>query len=332
MSLKTVLLNLMIILSAAESIQPSDDPETLIKDPEITKSIKNNNGDPIPPGYYSYVVLFKYKNKSKVRIYNDSDFSTTSLLICSGTILNRRWVITKASSIGHYRTKIYEIVAQPYIPLPLTSSTLLTHTIEWVLLHPDHQPGDITTDVALVRVTKDFKFTLDLRNVNLGFPQIPPTYTNCTMPVWSWFFIDNFNQSRKRIDKGQISLTVITTGCHKDFLCLKPVPPKGPCGLNTGMPIICNTAMVAVYFGNETTRGCSGQVPDMVTALRVDTPFYEKWFEEASYFDDQSDDIMGSAELRMCGGAKKTVSGPTCLIASFLVIRFGTYPNLKLFN
>ncbi|EFA08189.1 hypothetical protein TcasGA2_TC005816 [Tribolium castaneum] len=316
MFLRVLLLSFLIVFEA-ESIKSPDELAALFQEPQNKKIIKNNNGERVPPGYYSYAVIFKLMKEPKSHLFNNSDFFE-SLAICSGTVLNRRWVVTKASPIAYYKTKLYRVMVQPD-----GSQASNTYKVESVLLHPNHFPGDITTDVALVRVARDFQFALDLRNANLGFPVMPLNQTACKMPVWSFFFVDNSNSS-KIMEKGEISLTVVTTGCHTDFLCLKPNNSKAPCSFNIGMPIICNTVLTAVYFGNETTGGCNGQLPEMVTALRADTPFLEYWFNETGYFDDMSDNITGSAELRRCSGANSPLSG--AIIFTFVSIFFSLPP------
>lgn len=276
-----------------------DDPRILYEDPVIKALIKNNNGGEIPSGYYSHVAVFVRKPDYKAYDLDKTDFSLHTLFISSCTILNRRWAVSKATPIVDYRIEKYWLVAQPDFDLPLEPNLFNSYEIHSVLIHPEYQPDRLQTEVVLVRVAKDIDFTFDVRSVNLGFLYGEFNPTNCKMPVWSWFFIKDFNDMEKTLRKGEISVEIVKEDCINDlFICLKM--DKVPCGINAGMPIICNTVLVGVFIGENGDTRCTNNENTIFTATLINTRFYQKWFEETFTYVDKDELEDGPLELRLC--------------------------------
>ncbi|KAJ3644476.1 hypothetical protein Zmor_022202 [Zophobas morio] len=278
LGLLVVLLSSIVTLSHSSKSHGKRfiDEQKYNSDQNVKTLVDNNNGVRVPPGYHSYSVIFMKKpNFDKVHdqpLTNDpKDFSLNSSFFASGTILNTRWVLTRAKPIAYYSKDSYWIISQQAISTPVDEDFLKKHEADFVLIHPEHQPGDPETDVALVRMSKPFEFNLETRSADLGFDE-PPPLENCKAVVWSWFF-EKDDKKVASMERGEVSLNVKNQDCPElgnNSICLSSGSKQQPCGINSGAPIVCGAILVGIYTGTKNGTICEPTPSPGLTALRVD--------------------------------------------------------------
>ncbi|RZC40026.1 Trypsin domain containing protein, partial [Asbolus verrucosus] len=192
---------------------------------------------------------------------------STERFLCSGTILNRRWILTKAKPIAYLRVADYWFIVEGQFALPVDDSSLTKYDVSWVLHDNYIEEENVAQNLALARSA--LEITFEVTSVILGAPD-GHSFTNCRLVLWNW---ESDDSQSGVVTKTKIPVRFpvrhLCRGAHsgpeRHFSCIQrdlrrpPYEFFKPCAINLGAPIVCDLHLLwGVFLGNMEESQCKG--------------------------------------------------------------------------